>query len=181
MEQIGIISSSNGDTFNERLLKFSERYQIKNQQNRERVAKFRQKEEDVTHYESVTLSPKVKLSKVKVYKDIIGNFVPPTFDEVAEFCKARQNKVDAEHFINHYQARGWILNNGRKVKDWKSCVITWEKNDKNRTKVAGETDLETEARAMVEQYKAVEDLALFKFKAKYPNEDILKYKHIFNW
>jgi len=58
----------------------------------------------------------------------IKRFVPPTFDEVNGYCRQRNNSIDANHFLDHYIARGWILGNGKKVKCWKACVRTWEKN-----------------------------------------------------
>jgi len=68
MEEIGLISSTNGDTFNERLLNFSESYEIKKEKTKKRVAEWREKQrntENVTSYESVSNAPKVKLSKEK--------------------------------------------------------------------------------------------------------------------
>ncbi|MCU0720524.1 MAG: hypothetical protein MUC83_12520 [Pirellula sp.] len=59
-------------------------------------------------------------------------FVPPTVEEVAEFCRDRGNSIDAEAFVAYYAARGWKLASGTKVADWKQCVITWEKRDKKR-------------------------------------------------
>ena len=68
MEEIGLVSSSNGDTFNERLLNFSETYEIKKEKTRKRVAEWREKQkviENVTSYVPVSNAPKVKLSKEK--------------------------------------------------------------------------------------------------------------------
>jgi hypothetical protein len=76
MEELGIISSSNGETFNERILSYSKKYQISKEKNRERVARFRDQHneiqedtENVTHYTDVTKrlgnDDKVKESKVK--------------------------------------------------------------------------------------------------------------------
>ena len=72
MEEIGLISSSNGDTFNERLLNFSETYEIKKEKTRERVSKWREKQrlmENVTSYVPVSNASKVKLSKVNKEKE----------------------------------------------------------------------------------------------------------------
>ncbi len=54
----------------------------------------------------------------------------PTVEDVREYCKERKNGIDAELFWHHYNSRGWQVN-GRKIKSWKSCVITWEKRNKN--------------------------------------------------
>jgi len=56
-------------------------------------------------------------------------FVPPTVDEVREYCEQRDNNVDAESFVDHYQARGWIPKGyTRQMKDWKAAVRTWERH-----------------------------------------------------
>lgn len=52
-------------------------------------------------------------------------FTPPSVEEIAEYCKERDNKVDPEYFFNHYQANGWYRGN-TKMKDWKATVRTWE-------------------------------------------------------
>lgn len=67
MEQIGIISSNNGETFNKQLLNFSEKYQIKKEKTRKKVSEWREKQEvaeTVTSYKDECNQPKVKESKV---------------------------------------------------------------------------------------------------------------------
>jgi hypothetical protein len=59
-------------------------------------------------------------------------FVPPTVQEVRAYCTERANAVDPERFVDHYAARGWVMSNGRQIKDWQACVRTWEKNDAER-------------------------------------------------
>lgn len=55
-------------------------------------------------------------------------FVPPTLDEVREYCRERKNNIDPERFITYYQANGWKV--GRNpMKDWKAAVQTWERLD----------------------------------------------------
>ena len=71
MESIDIISSNNGETFNKQLLNFSEKYKIKKEKNLKRISQWRENQEvteNVTHYESVCNTPKVKESKVKLNK-----------------------------------------------------------------------------------------------------------------
>jgi len=52
-------------------------------------------------------------------------FVPPTVDEVRDYCKERKNLVDCERFVNFYEAKGWMVGKN-KMKDWKAAVRTWE-------------------------------------------------------
>lgn len=75
LESSGLISSNNGETFNENLLKFSEKYQVKKDKNRERITEWRKNQalaDDVTRYNDVTErvrnSPKDNISKVNKSK-----------------------------------------------------------------------------------------------------------------
>lgn len=72
MESIGLLSTNNGETFNEKLLNFSETYQIKKEKNKKRISEWRENQnnvENVTHSEHVRNAPKVKESKVKERKE----------------------------------------------------------------------------------------------------------------
>lgn len=60
-----------------------------------------------------------------------ARFVPPTLDEVREYCRGRKNGISAESFIAHYTANGWVQGRGKPVKDWKACIVTWEQNRKD--------------------------------------------------
>lgn len=82
---------------------------------------------------------KVRLGKVRLDKDIIEGetpkskakrFTPPTLEEVTAYCTERGNNVDPQHFIDHYTANGWLVGKN-KMKDWKSAVRTWERNNYN--------------------------------------------------
>lgn len=61
-------------------------------------------------------------------------FVPPTPEDVSYYCDQRCvfGLVDPEKFVDYYEARGWELNNGRKMKDWRAAVRLWERNEKSR-------------------------------------------------
>lgn len=58
-------------------------------------------------------------------------FIEPTVEEANEYCKSRNNGISGQAFIDSNQARGWIMNNGKKMVDWKAGVRTWENNKKN--------------------------------------------------
>ncbi len=57
-----------------------------------------------------------------------NSFSPPTLDEVAVYCRDRNNSVDAEAFVSHYQSQGWRVGKVP-MKDWKAAVRTWERNE----------------------------------------------------
>src|SRR5690606_25318321 len=55
-------------------------------------------------------------------------FIPPTIEQVTEYCQERNNDVDPNKWIDHYTSKGWIVGKA-KMKDWKAAVRTWERND----------------------------------------------------
>ena len=55
-------------------------------------------------------------------------FVPPTLEEVQEYCKQRNNNVDPKKFFDYYEVGDWKDSKGNKIKNWKQKLITWEKH-----------------------------------------------------
>ena len=62
-------------------------------------------------------------SKKEIYKE---RFKKPTLEEVKAYCTQRNNKIDAQRFIDFYEANNWTDSKGNKVKSWKQKIITWE-------------------------------------------------------
>lgn len=56
-------------------------------------------------------------------------FKKPTVEEIAEYCKERNNGIDAQYFWDSYNAKDWMIGK-QKMKDWKSAIRTWERNKK---------------------------------------------------
>lgn len=54
-------------------------------------------------------------------------FVPPTVEEVRDYCRARNNSIDPETFVDFYKTKGWKVGKSP-MKDWQACVRTWEKS-----------------------------------------------------
>ena len=65
---------------------------------------------------------------VNTNKDKIKKFIPPTVEEVAEYCRERKNGINAESFVDFYESKGWLIGKN-KMKDWKAAVRTWERNN----------------------------------------------------
>jgi flagellar biosynthesis GTPase FlhF len=57
--------------------------------------------------------------------------VRPTVEEVSAYCRERGNTVDAQHFVDFYQSKGWKVGT-QPMKDWRACVRTWEQREKPR-------------------------------------------------
>ena len=76
-----------------------------------------------------------RLGKDRLGKDSIEGeqkrtrFVPPTLEEVKDYCSERKNNVDAERFFDYYSTNGWVQGKGKPIKDWKACVRTWERGN----------------------------------------------------
>lgn len=58
-------------------------------------------------------------------------FEKPTLDEVRDYCLNRENDIDPEMFIDFYESNGWKVGKNP-MKDWKACVRTWEKKNKEK-------------------------------------------------
>lgn len=57
-------------------------------------------------------------------------WVPPSREEVRDYCRERGNTVDPDLWFDHYESNGWRV--GRNpMKSWKSAVRTWEKSRLN--------------------------------------------------
>ena len=71
------------------------------------------------------------IDKNSIVENSIDNnrFKKPTLEEVKEYCLERKNNIDPETFINFYESKGWFVGKN-KMKDWKACIRTWEKNRK---------------------------------------------------
>lgn len=65
--------------------------------------------------------------------------MPPTVEEVVEYCVERKNNLYAQAFIDYYEARNWMLGK-TKMKEWKAAVRTWEKNQQNRAVKSDKVD-----------------------------------------
>ena len=82
--------------------------------------------EQPTNNQRVTTNKNVKKEK-KV-------FIPPTFQEVSDYCLSRKNNVDAQRFVDFYTSKGWLVGKS-KMKDWKAAVRNWERDNPKQQSV----------------------------------------------
>lgn len=61
------------------------------------------------------------------------HFIPPSVEEVRQYCTERGNTVDPEAFVAHYASNGWMVGKN-KMKQWKAAVVTWERRQQNDEK-----------------------------------------------
>lgn len=85
---------------------------------------------------------KVRLGEHSIVKDSKGEsvrgekarrFIPPSVEEVEQYCIERNNNIDAQSFIDFYESKGWMIGKN-KMKDWKAAVRTWERSRKQENK-----------------------------------------------
>lgn len=118
--------------------------------------------------------PQDSIDKESIDKDSIREsvrpqkrFVAPTVEEVDQYCRERNNNIDAQHFVDYYDVRDWYAGN-RRMKDWKAAVRTWERN--------GVKDQPKEKKASYDLNKAMEEMktTVPKLKFRYENQWMTK-------
>jgi len=81
------------------------------------------------------LKTKVKSIVEKTQKP---RFVPPTVQQVKDYCLERHNKIDPQYFVDSNTAKGWVIGKTRSpAKDWKAMIRTWEKNNQEKNNGIG--------------------------------------------
>lgn len=163
LENIELISSSNGQTFNKQLLNYSKKYQIKKQRNADKISQWRENQKttenvtnDVTSYETVTKQvrndDKVKLSKVnedKVNENLLQFETPIEYENyflknkhwVETCCMALSfSTIDLSNYLRKFLLLQSANNNlQRSVFDIRVHFVSWtrielEKIRSNNTK-----------------------------------------------
>lgn len=59
-----------------------------------------------------------------------GSNVPPTLEEVTNYCLDRRNGINPEEWWCYYDAKGWMIGKNKMV-NWQSAIRTWEIRNKN--------------------------------------------------
>jgi uncharacterized protein YdaU (DUF1376 family) len=84
-------------------------------------------ENNIDNNSTVSISDKVKIKEeVNNKKKSAKNFEKPSVEEIAEYCRERNNSISPEAFFDFYESKGWKVGN-QPMKDWKAAVRTWEK------------------------------------------------------
>lgn len=69
----------------------------------------------------------IKKKDTKVSKE--KSFIPPSVENVREYCQECGYRVDAECFVDFYASKGWMVGK-TKMKDWKAAVRNWARNNR---------------------------------------------------
>lgn len=72
-------------------------------------------------------------------------FIPPTQEEVIDYCNQNSLSVDPYYFYRYYTESDWHDAKGRPVKNWKQRMITWNANARakeySRSKASESSDI----------------------------------------
>ena len=67
-----------------------------------------------------------------------NTFIRPTAEQITEYSKEIGFTLDGSQFIDHYEARGWLIGKNP-MKDWKAAVRTWKRNSNQFTPTTQQT------------------------------------------
>ena len=67
-----------------------------------------------------------------------ARFVKPTVEEIAAYCRSRNNGLDADQIWDFYESKGWLIGKN-KMKDWRAAVRTWERRRKDEPSSASDS------------------------------------------
>ncbi len=59
-------------------------------------------------------------------------FSPPSLDEVQEYTQANNYNVDPEKFVSYFESVGWVVGNGKAMKDWRAAIRNWDKSEQKQ-------------------------------------------------
>ena len=79
--------------------------------------------------EYITISKDIVVGQPQQKKT--KKFIKPTIEEINAYCLERKNKIDAGHFFDYYESKGWKIGKNP-MKDWKAAVRTWERQEFNK-------------------------------------------------
>ena len=72
-------------------------------------------------------------------KTTTTKFKKPSLEEVKEYCQERNNNINAEQFIDYYDANGWKVGKNS-MKDWKAAIRTWERNRSGNNEITSRSN-----------------------------------------
>ena len=97
------------------------------------------KAEPATNQENPAAEPQPEekpAQEIQQEKPKRKNFVKPTVEEIAAFCKEKKININVNKFFLHYESNGWHVGKSP-MKSWKAAVQKWAENNYDNNKAAG--------------------------------------------
>ena len=80
---------------------------------------------DKSSIDNIGVCAQAELDNTQTHKKKkITRFVPPTVEEVKQYCEENNYKLDAQRFVDFYESKGWMIGKN-KMKSWQAAVRTW--------------------------------------------------------
>lgn len=102
---------------------WAKRRLAKEESERNATALIPQCEIDAIREEEIRIDNKIDREKTK-------RFIPPTIEDVNQYCIEKGFIMDAVRFVDYYSSIGWLVGKN-KMKDWKAAVRTWNSRNGN--------------------------------------------------
>jgi hypothetical protein len=128
MVDLGLFENSNGQITCYKIAKRLDSSMTSNPKLRQIIKGFHANNHDGVMTVSGDSHDSVMLEKKRKEQNRSKRFTPPTVKEVKDYCDERKNGIDPQCFVDFYETNGWMRGKS-KIKDWKACVRTWEKNN----------------------------------------------------
>ena len=97
------------------------------------------KTEPATNEENSAIEPQPEekpAQEIQPEKPKRKNFVKPTVEEIAAYCKEKNYNINVQQFFNYYESNGWKIGRNA-MKSWQAAVQNWNIRDKANNKTAG--------------------------------------------
>ena len=180
MEEIDLISSNNGETFNKQLLNFSEKFTIKKEKNKKRISEWRKNQEDtenVTRYESVRNTPKDNISKDNISKDKEKRVIEKSenkphlfsdsnffvFEEFEKQFEGTDYEVADLRFY-YENVKNWSAGGGNKKLDWIATARNFMLKDRQENKLILKNGKSNKQTDLHDKYQAQHERASEAFR-----------------
>ena len=107
-------------------------YQVDNRQNNRQITDNQQTDQQTN--QQLFNKDIINNKKEKNNNKPLKRFVPPTVEEVEQYCWERKNHVSASRFVDYYESVGWMVGSGggkgKPMKDWKAAIRRWERDER---------------------------------------------------
>lgn len=91
------------------------------------------KDEEISHLKVKKLNTNNNNINNNKKNNNINKFKIPTLEEIDNYIKEKQLKVNGKDFYNYFDEGNWIDSKGNKVKNWKQKLLTWNKYNNQNT------------------------------------------------
>ena len=92
--------------------------------------------DDKQNDKQMTTNKNIYIKEKEIYKEKEKKkFVPPSLEEIKNYCQERNNNVDAKQFYDYYTVANWKDKDGKQIKNWKQKVVSWEGRNRKAPEV----------------------------------------------